>query len=330
MGEIMIYLNNEHIRELGIDWPTLMSRIESTLQLMHSPEVVQPLKPYLRFRVPNNRIIAMPAFVGGDTDISGIKWIASFPSNVAHGLPRAHSTLILNNTENGAPVAILNSGLLSELRTAAVSAVMLRKYMELERKPSYRLGMIGWGPIGRRHMEMILSLYGDRIENIRIYDRKGIDPSTLKSEGRSTLTVASSWQEVYRESDLFVTCTSSTERYIDESPLPSSLLLNISLREYLPVSIRDIKAVIVDDWFEVCRENTDIEQLHLQHGLAEKDTLSLKQVVFGEELRSFAPSEPIFFNPMGMAAFDMTIAAYYWRRAEQLGVGVQLADSFIR
>lgn len=322
----MIYLNNEHIKELGIDWPTLLSVIETTIEMVQTSEIVQPLKPYLRFRQPGNRIIAMPAFVGGVTDISGIKWIASFPDNINHGLPRAHSTLILNNPHNGVPVAVLNSGLLSQLRTAAVSGVMLRKYMELGRKRAYRLGMIGWGPIGRRHMDMILSLYGDRIDRISLYDRKGIDSSSLEGDLRSQIVMASSWQEVYRQSDLFVTCTSSTDCYIDEPPVPGSLLMNISLRDFLLTSIHAIKAVIVDDWDEVCRENTDIEQLHLQHGLAEKDTLSLKQVVCGAGLGSFAPSEPIFFNPMGMAAFDMAIAAYYWRRAEERGVGVLLAD----
>lgn len=325
MWEKIIYLNDGHINKMGIDWPVLMSQIESTIQFLHTPEVVQPLKPYLRFRRPSNRIIAMPAFVGGDVDISGIKWVASFPENIEHGLPRAHCTVILNDPENGVPVAILNSGLLSELRTAAVSAVMLRKYMELERKMTYRLGMIGWGPIGRRHMDMILSQYGDRIESIRLFDLKGIDLSTLDPSLRAKVIIAASWQEVYRQSDIFVTCTSSTERYIDEPPVGGCLLLNISLREYLPVSIRAIKAVIVDDWHEVCRENTDIEQLHLQHGLEEKDTFSLKQAVIGDALLSIDPSEPIFFNPMGMAAFDMTVAAYYWREAERLGVGVQLS-----
>jgi 2,3-diaminopropionate biosynthesis protein SbnB len=322
----MIYLNDGHIEELGIDWLHLMAQVESTIKMLHSEEVVQPLKHYLRFQQPYNRIIAMPAFVGGVTEISGIKWIASFPDNVKQGLPRAHCTVVLNDTKTGVPVAVLNSGLLSELRTAAVSAVMLRKYMELERKESYRLGMIGLGPIGRRHLDMILSLYGDRIESIRLYDRNGVDPSMLVDGLSEKIILTASWQEVYRHSDIFVTCTSSTERYIDEPPVSGSLLLNISLREYWPESVRRIKAVVIDDWREVCRENTDIEQLHVQCGLEEKDTLSLKQVVLGRGLHAFEPSEPIFFNPMGMAAFDMTVAAAYWRKAALLGVGVRLVD----
>ncbi|WP_239618153.1 2,3-diaminopropionate biosynthesis protein SbnB [Cohnella mopanensis] len=320
----MRYLNNDHIRDIGIDWPRLADLIESTLLLLDTPEVVQPLKPYLRFRHPGNRIIAMPSFVGGSTDISGIKWIASFPGNVAQGKPRAHSTIILNDPADGVPVAILNSGLLSELRTAAVSAVMLRPFFALRRLSRYRVGMIGWGPIGRRQLEMVLAMFGDKVDSIRLHDVRGIDPATLDPQWRVMSVVASDWQEVYRHSDIVFTCTSSTERYIDEPPLPGSLLMNISLREYTPQNVRSVKAIVVDNWQEVCRENTDIEQLHTQAGLTERDTVSLRNVVYERALEVAAPSEPIFFNPMGMAAFDMTLAAYYWREAERLGIGVLL------
>jgi len=322
----MIFLNDGNIRELGIDWLKLTNRIESTLRIMDSTEVVQPLKPYLRFRSPANRIIAMPAFVGGDTDICGIKWIASFPGNVNRGIPRAHSTIILNNPANGAPIAIINSSLLSELRTAAVSSVMLRHYMELERRPSYRVGTIGWGPIGRRHMDMLFALYGERVHSVRLYDIKGIESAELEDPLKKKAVIKTNWLDVYRESDIVFTCTTTAARYINEPPLPGSLLMNISLREYMYESMSGMKAIVVDNWQEVCRENTDIEMLHKQAGLNEGDTISLSAVLLSGALRSLAPSEPVFFNPMGMAAFDITLAASYWREAERLGVGVRLAD----
>lgn len=322
----MIYLNDGHIREIGIDWSLLTSIIESTLQLTGTPEIVQPIKPYLRFKHPSNRIIAMPSFVGGETNISGIKWIASFPGNVTHGIPRAHSTIILNDPDNGVPVAVINSGQLSEIRTAAVSAAMLRHYMALDRHPIYRFGMIGWGPIGRRHMEMVMALYGDRLDSVRLFDLKGIDLALLEPQLRTKTIIAAHWQEVYRQSDIVFTCTSSTARYIDEPPPLGSLLMNVSLREYMPNSVQAIKAIVVDHWREVCRENTDIELLHVQKGLMESDTVTLRDVVFAQALQFFAPTEPIFFNPMGMAAFDIAIAAYYWREAERRGIGVRLVD----
>ncbi len=321
----MIYLNDGHIRRIGISWPLLSERIEHALQLFGTPGVAQPVKPYLRFGNPNNRIIAMPAFVGGVIGISGIKWIASYPGNVGLGLPRAHGTIVLNDPDNGIPVAVLNGGLLNELRTAAVSSVMLKAYFALNRRERYRIGLIGWGPIGRRQLEMLLALFGDRIASVALFDIRGVPGESAEQIGGLRTAVASSWQEAYRESDIVLTCTSSAERYIDESPEPGSLLLNVSLRDYRPESIRGLK-VVVDDWQEACRENTDIERMHLEAGLRESDVLTLRDAVHSDALRRLDASRPIFFNPMGMAAFDMAIAAYYWTEARRTGIGIPLEE----
>lgn len=326
----MIYLNDRHIHEVGVDWRVLIDQMEATARLMNTTEIVQPLKPYLRFRQLRNRMIAMPAFVGGGVEASGIKWISSFPENRERGLPRAHCTVILNDPMTGVPVAFFRSGWLNTLRTAAVSGVMLRKYLEAHEagtsmKP-LRLGIIGYGPVGQRHLEMIAAAFGDRLETVRLFDSMGIDPSSIPAPIRDKTIIAGTWQEVYLRSNVFVTCTVSTERYIDLPPSPGSLLLNISLRDFKPPSVRSVKAIVVDDWREVCRENTDIEQLHLEYGLEEKKVLTLREVVCEDALLKLPPREPIFFNPMGMAAFDITLAAYYWREATRLGVGVPLDD----
>ncbi len=166
----MIYLNDGHIRQLGADWPLLAGLIAQTTAMLGTSETVQPLKPYLRFREPGNRIIAMPAFVGGETEMSGIKWIASFPGNTKLGLPRAHGSIVLNDPTTGAPVAFLCGGLLNELRTAAVSAAMLSAYFQLGRRERYRIGIIGWGPIGKRHYDMIATMFGEKVEGMKLFD----------------------------------------------------------------------------------------------------------------------------------------------------------------
>lgn len=61
----MLYLNEKDIIQLGIDWSEIINVIENTVYCLNNNEYVQPVKPYLRYRNPKNRIIAMPAFVGG-------------------------------------------------------------------------------------------------------------------------------------------------------------------------------------------------------------------------------------------------------------------------
>lgn len=320
----MIYLNDETIRGIGIDWPRLVGIVEEVAAIKERGDCAHPLKPYLRFGDPVNRIIAMPAYVGGSVQTAGIKWVASFPNNRRIGLPRAHNTLILNDPATGEPVAFLHSGLLNGLRTAAVSGSILRAYAAERRPAKVRLGLIGWGPIGRLHLEMAIALLGDKLERITLHDLNGIDPGTVPASVRGITDIADDWRPVYRGSSVIATCTVAAERYIDEAPPAGALLLNVSLRDYKPDSVAKVKAIIVDDWQEVCRENTDIEQLHAQHGLQESDTLTISQVLFHGALSRFDAEEPVYFNPMGLAVFDIGIAAYYVSEALRLGKGTRL------
>lgn len=320
----MLYLNDRDIRAIGLDWSSLVDSIESTVRIIDSGDYAQPVKPYLRYKNPSNRIIAMPAYVGGDVDAAGIKWISSFPDNIQSGLPRAHSIIILNDPITGQPSAVLYSALPSIVRTASISGLMIRHFLQARSLERIHLGIIGWGPIGQHHLTMAMSLYGDRIERIRIFDIRGVDLSGISSLYRDRIEVAETWSEVYRTSNIFITCTVSNRRYIDIPPAEGSLLLNVSLRDYKPKALASMKAIIVDDWDEVCRENTDIQQLHLEQGLTRDSTRMITDIVMRNGLAEFSPDEPIFFCPMGMAVFDIATAVYFVKRARDIGVGSEM------
>ncbi|WP_397376408.1 2,3-diaminopropionate biosynthesis protein SbnB [Paenibacillus vietnamensis] len=328
----LLYLNDEHIRAIGLDWGELVDSMETAVRIMDSGDYAQPLKPYLRYRNPRNRIIAMPAYAGGPMQAAGIKWIASFPGNLDAGLPRAHSVTLLNKADTGVPYAMLNTPLPSAARTAAVSGLMIRHYLKARGAGHLlRLGIIGFGPVGRLHYDMCCRLYGDRLDRVSVYDIRGSRPGMDSPELAGTapelrkLTMhAGSWQELYDESDLVITCTVSSERYIDRPPASGTLLLDVSLRDFKASAISGVKAVIVDDWLEVCRENTDIELLHKEHGLEQAGTRSIADVVCRGALADFPQEEPVLFCPMGMAVFDIAVAHHMVMRAEALGIGIRL------
>jgi len=103
------------------------------------------------------------------------------------------------------------------------------------------------------------------------------------------------------------------------------LHLNVSLRDYKPESYEYFKdAVIVDNWEEVCRESTDIEIMHLEKGLIRENTRSVIDLVCNKCLQDYPASQPVFFNPMGMAIFDIAIAKYYLNKARECQIGVTL------
>ncbi|MDQ6423343.1 2,3-diaminopropionate biosynthesis protein SbnB [Paenibacillus sp. LHD-117] len=358
----MLYLGEEHLRAIGYSWRGLVDRIQQTVRIMDSGDYAQPLKPYLRYRDPRNRIIAMPAYIGGSVGTAGLKWIASFPGNYAVGLPRAHSVTVLNDADTGEPLAIVNSALVSAARTAAVSGLMLREWLKQRlldndrdsAEEGLRIGIIGFGPIGQMHKAMCLSLFDEHIDYMMLYDIRGVrldgsrghsgaagDVATAaQGQGQADgsarpqgecprrrsvpIRVAGSWQELYQACNVIITCTVSDKRYIHTPPAPGSLLLDVSLRDYGLEAIQGIRSVVVDDWTEVCRENTDIELLHREAGLNSEQATTLADVVCRDAIARFDSREPLLFCPMGMAAFDVAIAEWYLRKGEELGVGVRL------
>lgn len=318
----MLYLDEKNIKEIGIDWDRTISVIEETVKCLYRNETVQPIKPYLRYKEPENRIIAMPAYVGGKVDRAGIKWIASFPDNINKGLQRAHSVTILNEADSGVPLSIINTSMLSIIRTVSVSGLIIKHYKKYRELKNVTIGIIGWGPIGQHHLDMCINLFGDSISKIYIYDLKGIDRINLSAKNMEKVIMVDNWQEVYLNSNILITCTASKDRYIDIKPTNGSLLLNVSLRDYKKEVFPFIKeSIIVDDWDEVCRENTDIEMFHKECALNQDLVITINKVVCEEGMKRFSHDTPIMFNPMGMAVFDIAMASYYYDLALENNIG---------
>jgi ornithine cyclodeaminase len=316
----MLYLDQQAIESMGTDWDEIINQIGEGSHILTTRDWAQPLKPYLRYRHPGNRIIAMPAYVGGRVNLAGIKWIASFPRNLDNNLPRAHSVTILNDPDTGVPLCIVNTPLVSSIRTAAVSGAVLKEYLKYRPGP-LRVGIVGYGPIGRLHAQMARHLLGNSLASLRIFD---IAPPEAAGQPDVRTTFTNSWEEAYRDADVFMACTVASQPYINLPPRPGSLQLNISLRDYEPAIRNHIDWMIVDRWEEVCREKTDIERMHQQMNLQEADTLPIEAVLSQNALSALKAKEVVMFNPMGMALFDIAIASYFYRKALRTNTGVLL------
>jgi 2,3-diaminopropionate biosynthesis protein SbnB len=325
----MLYLNKKDLEEIGIEWHELVEVIRKTSLILREQDFAQPIKPYLRYNDFKNRIIAMPAFIGGEINFAGIKWIASFPGNIKVNIPRAHSITILNDANTGKPLCTINTTLISGLRTAAVSGLILNEYLKINHSNDrqFTLGIVGLGPIGKLHLEMASTLLSGKIKAIKLHD---VDPGTynalhdLDDFIKDKIIFCKTWDEAYHDADIFITCTVSSKTYINKQPKIGSLHLNVSLRDYMPEFVHFVNHIIVDDWDEVCRENTDVENMHKHYALAKKDTFSIIDVVCDDISSSWKESDIIMFNPMGMAVFDIAIGGFFYNEALKQDKGLML------
>ena len=154
----------------------IVDLVEATYRLHGAGDSVNPPSYFLRFPDrPSSRIIALPASIGGELRVDGLKWISSFPENVAAGVPRASAVLILNDHDTGYPFACLESSIISATRTAS-SAALAADWLSRGRgsgdgrggRPA-RIGFVGAGLIAR-YIHTFLAATGWTFDEVGVHD----------------------------------------------------------------------------------------------------------------------------------------------------------------
>lgn len=137
-------------RHLSLD--ELLPAIERALIDLSNGRVVQPLRTVLELPAPGSLLFVKPALAGGAL---ATKLITQVPDNAARGLPTMIATLLLLDAESGVPLAVMDATWLTELRTAAVSAVATRALRDAAPK---RLAILGSGALARSHARALAAV----------------------------------------------------------------------------------------------------------------------------------------------------------------------------
>lgn len=128
--------------------------------------------PEMPLNAPDRRFMAMPAYVGGDVDMAGMKWYGSNVDNRDIGLPRSILMLMLNDKKTGAPIALMSANLLSAYRTAAIPGVGVKN---LAREDAKVLGIVGPGVINTITVETFAAV------------RPSLDTLKIKGRGQASI-----------------------------------------------------------------------------------------------------------------------------------------------
>jgi len=324
--KILLLTRKDVIAAGGADIRGIIPVIEEVFKIHAKKDYCQPLKPYLR--IPGDkegkRIIAMPAYLGGEFKVWGIKWIASNPTNpFKRNLERASAIIILNDLETGFPVAIMEGAIISATRTAAVAAVAA-KY--LTRKNPTLIGIIGAGMIARSVIDG-LCIVKKEVQQAKVFDLNSSRSKLFCNELRKKLgieiNVASNAEEAIREADIVVPATTATKPYIEgEWIKPGALFINISLRDPKFSVVQHVNKIVVDDWNQANRENTVLHLMYEQGLLKDSDIhAEMGEIILGAKVGRENEDEIIFFNPMGMAIEDIGVASIVYNRSKHMALG---------
>jgi N-[(2S)-2-amino-2-carboxyethyl]-L-glutamate dehydrogenase len=325
-----IYLNQEDIQATGLDMATTIPIVEKVLALHDEGKVNLPSKVILDLNErERGRINAMPAHIGGDIEICGMKWIAGFPLNpVKYGLPRAHALIILNDSWTGVPLAIMDGTYISAMRTGAVTGVGA-KY--LANPDSEVVGLIGCGVQARTQI-MALKAAIPSVRFLKAYDLREEASKQFAQWASGELGIEAvpvgSAREAVVDSDMIATVTVANEPIVKDAWLKKGSFFSHvgSYQEEEEAVILNTDKVVVDLWQEVLHRGTPLlaKLFHVGKITEEKIYANIGEIIRGKKPGRTRREERIFFSPLGLGSEDVAVAEFVYREARKKGIGVTL------
>lgn len=292
------YVDEETIHSL-LDYEALIPRMESALTAFSAGRVAQPVREMLDVAPHGGHFAAMPA--AGEVGM-GAKLVSFFPGNAARQLPTHLALIVLFSPETGEPLAIMDGRLITEMRTAAVSAVATRA---LSDPGAEVLAILGSGVQARSHVAALRLVR--RFREVRVWSRTRAHAERLAAEIGAQATTA---EAAVRDADVIVTATSSLEPVLAGAWLKPGAHVNAvgwrgpAGRELDDEAMRHI--VIVDSREAVMKESGDV----LLSGA--KIHAELGEVLAGT--RGIARGSTTIFESVGMAVEDVAAAMLVYER----------------
>ena len=329
---VMLLQGDEVDRLLMGQEMAILEAVQRAYQTHARHQTDMPPDGFLRFPgKERERIIAKVAYLGGDFDIAGIKWVASFPGNLEQGLERASATLILNSTETGRPLAIMESSIISARRTGAGAALAARQLCPQERVTS--VALVGCGLINYETLRFLLTIY-PMIETVHLYD---LSPERAQQFCRKVqqhtpgvrCEVQAAFEAVLKTSPIVAMATTAVTPHIDSlaGHQDGAVILHTSLRDFSPQLILQADN-IVDDVEKVCSNQTSVHLAAQQVGHHDFIRTTIGDILNGDSPQCNEAKPFTIYSPFGLGILDMAVGYVAYQLANEQQVGMTM-DSFL-
>ena len=316
---------------LGYDDVSRLLPMEECIEVMEEAlaglargEMEMPLRYLFDPPGANGLMGLMPSYRGGERPAFALKAINVIPDNPRlRGLDAHQGGVLLSDGDSGEPVAFLNASAITEIRTAAVSAVATRA---LARADSRELAILGAGVQARSHLEAMRAVR--EFEHVRIYSPTAEHARALAADGGAE-AVASA-EDAVRQADVVVTATSSLEPVLAKEWLKPGAHVN-AIGGRPPVMRELDTATIAESAFFVDRRESAVSEAGdylaaIEEGAIDEDHIraELGEVLIGAKPGRSSPDELTVFRSLGLAIEDLAAADHVVRRARAEGIGVDV------
>ncbi len=298
--------------------------VEQTMRALNTGEIVQPLRTVIR--APHTPVIlgGMPAFVGVPRAGFGIKAVTVAPAGLA---PETHQGVVLVfDPETGTPRGILDAGSITEIRTAAASAVATGL---LAAPDADTLAIIGTGAQARAHFEAMTEVRRFRRFTVwgRTPDRARAFANWADARFGVTVEVTGTAHEAAVDADVVCTATSSATPVLAADDVKAGAHVNavgacLPAQRELTTDLMVKATLVVDSAVSAFAESGDLLIPIEEGALAAPESLTeLGQILRGEAAGRAHADEITVYKSLGLAAQDVASALYITERADETDLG---------
>lgn len=285
---------------------------------------------------PANFIHAMPAYLH-QLGACGLKWVGGFAKNYLRELPNVTGVQVYNDTETGVPLAIMDCGYLTGLRTAAVSAIIARHCAP---PGADSLALVGCGFEGTTHLRFLTAAIPS-LREVRLRDVRDDAMAALKERALAyfdgTIKLCGDNASCLEGANVISTCTNGDEHIVrPEWFAPGAFAVGIEGGcAYTAEALHAAAKFIVDDvalakyFDQIGRDRlTEDGQPDPEFpGGMPPIYATIGEIVTGQKPARTSAEERIIAIPIGMAICDLAVAhlAYETARDRQIGQQFNLA-----
>jgi thiomorpholine-carboxylate dehydrogenase len=303
-----LFLNEEQVRK-QLRMADLIPAMEKALIDFSAGKVTQPVRSVIKVDPPGGFLGLMPALT---PDGLGLKAVTFYPSNAERGIPTHMATIFLVDPETGTPLAIMDGRLITEMRTAAVSAAATKLLAPPDAKV---LAILGSGVQAHSHFEALRLVR--QFEQVRVWSPTRQHAEQFASEiGAKSMSA----EEAVRGADVVVTVTNSKTPVLKGSWLKRGSHVNAigacrpDWRELDDEAMSNV--VFVDSRQGAMKESGDVilsgAKIYAELGEALAGSPQDESARLADKVPMRA-NETTIFKSLGMAVEDISAAMLVYR-----------------
>lgn len=310
-----LYLPAEVLEDLGV---TTAESVEMIEQLFRARARGQAwAAPKAAFLTPDGRYMMATLAAADDPPLTSVKALVLNPRNPERGMNPVNAVVTLLDSETGMPVAVVDGGWVTAVRTAGLSAVAARR---LARADSSVLAFIGCGVQAHSHLHAFAELFP--VREVRAFGRgaKNRDAFCQAAEQRGFEVVASpSGQAAIEGADIVVTTvtvSATFEPFLDARGLRPGAFAAVTdfALPWIRAGMSAFDGIIVDDVEQEAAAEKPMVDPELVRG-------DLQGLVTGAAPGRTDPAQRMAFVFRGLAIGDLALAALAYGKAREAGKG---------